>query len=175
MLFTLVKAAKSIGAQGLHDANVNVGIVMLHERGAIKIEEAAQAIEIMIEQLLSQIWRQVGLGIIQKRSNIVLQRAFAAALIVQEKWLVFVQDFAQHDVAGLKIPIEKIIAAGAQQQFRQAAEIVLQRLLVEGNAREPEIVILKIVQVPRDGLAIEAGARVAHFVIQIAARFRSEE
>src|ERR1700674_947595 len=171
MLFTLVKAAKSIGAQGLHDANVNVGIVMLHERGAIKIEEAAQAIEIMIEQLLSQIWRQVGLGIIQKRSNIVLQRAFAAALIVQEKWLVFVQDFAQHDVAGLKIPIEKIIAAGAQQQFRQAAEIAFHRLLVEWDAGQTEKVILEIIQIPRDGLAIEAGARIAHFVVQIAARF----
>src|SRR6202158_857231 len=98
MLFTLVKAAKSIGAQGLHDADVNVGVVMLHERGAIEIEEAGEAIEIMIEQLLAQIRGQVGLGIVQKRSNIVLQRAFAATLIVEEKWLVFVQHFAQHAV-----------------------------------------------------------------------------
>src|SRR6202521_4665705 len=153
MLFTLVEAAKSIGAQGLHDTNVNVGIVMLHEHGAIEIEETGQAVEIVIEQLLSQIWRQVGLGIVQKRNNIVLQRAFAAALIVQEEWLVFVQTFAQHDVAGLEIPIEKIIAAGAQQQFRQAAEIVFQRLLIERDAGKPEKVILEIIQVPRNGLA----------------------
>src|SRR5882762_7943745 len=160
MLFPLVEAAKSIGAQGLHDSDVNVGIVMLHEGGAIELEEAGEAVEIMIEQLLAQIGRQVGLGIVQKRSNIVLQRAFAAALIVQEKWLVFVQNFAQHDVAGLEIPIKKIIAACAQQQFRQAAEIAFQRLLVEGDAGEPKKVILEIVQVPRNGLAIETRARI---------------
>src|SRR6266481_8327493 len=103
----------------------------------------------MIEQLLAQIRGQVGLGVIQKRSNIVLQRTFAAALIVEEKGLVFVQNFAQHDVAGLEVAIEKIVAAGAQQEFRQAAEIVFQRLLVEWNAGEPEEVILEIIQVPR--------------------------
>ena len=121
----------------------------------------------MIEQLLAQVRRQVGLGVVQKRSDIVLQRAFAAALIVEEKRLAV----AQHDVAGLEIAIEKIIAAGAQQKFRQAAEIVFQRLLVEGNAGEPEKVIFEIIQIPRDGLAIEAGARIANFVVQIAARF----
>ena len=78
---------------------------------------------------------------------------------------------AQHDVARLEIAIEKIIAVGAQQKFRQAAEIVLQRLLVEGNSGEPQKIILEIIQIPRDRLAIEAGTRIAHFVIQIAARF----
>ena len=48
---------------------------------------------------------------------------------------------------------------------------MFQRLLVERNASEPEKVILEIIQIPRDGLAIEAGARIAHFVVQIAARF----
>src|SRR6202163_703074 len=114
MFFALVKAAKSISAQGLHNANVNVSVVILHERGAIEIEETGQAVEIMIEQLLAQFGRQVRLGIVQKRSDIVLQRAFAAALIVQEKWLVFVQNFAQHDIARLEVAIEKIIAAGSQ-------------------------------------------------------------
>src|SRR6266852_1022562 len=168
MLFALVEAAKAVSAQRLHDADINVGVVMLHERGAIKMKEAGQAVEIIIEQLLAQIGRQIGLGVVQKRSNIVLQRAFPAALIVQEEWLVFVQGSAQHDVAGLEIPIKKIIAAGAQQQFRQAAEIAFQRLLVERDAGESEKVVI---EVPRDGLAIEAGARIAHFVIQVAARF----
>ncbi len=58
---------------------------------------------------------------------------------------------------------------GAQQKLRQAAEIMLQRLLVEGNAGEPQKIVLEIVQVPRDRLAIEAGARIANLVIQIAA------
>src|SRR6266478_2508434 len=117
MFFALVKAAKSISAQGLHDANVNVGVVMLHEHGTIEIDEAGQAIEIMIEQLLAQFGRQIGFSVVQKRSDIVLQRTLAATLIVEEKWLVFVQSFAQHDIAGLEVPIKKIITAGAQQQF----------------------------------------------------------
>ena len=100
-----------------------------------------------------------------------MQRTFAAALIVEEKWLVFVQNFAQHDVAGLEVAIKKIVSAGAQQQFRQAAEIAFQGLLVERDAGEPEKVVLEIIQVPRDGLAIEAGARIAHFVVQVASRF----
>src|SRR5208337_152073 len=104
---------------------------------AIKVEETGQAVEIMIEQLLAQVRGQVGLGVVQKRSDIVLQRAFASALIVQKKWLVLVQNFAQHDVARLEIAIEKIIAAGAQRKFRQAAEIALQRLFAEGNAGKP--------------------------------------
>src|SRR4030081_2890946 len=107
MLFAFVKAPKSIRAQGLHDADVNVGVVMLHERGAIEFEETGEAVEVMIEQLLAKGGRQVRLGIVKNRSDIVLQRAFAATLIVEEEWLVFVQDFAQHDVAGLEIAIEK--------------------------------------------------------------------
>ena len=71
----------------------------------------------------------------------------------------------------MEIPIEKVIAVGAQQELRQAAEIVFQRLFVEGDAGEPEKVVLEIIQIPSDGLAIEARARIAHIVIQIAAGF----
>src|SRR5260370_42252285 len=78
---------------------------------------------------------------------------------------------AHHDVAGLEIPIEKVIAAGAQQQLRKTSEIVLQRLFVEGDAGESEKIILEVIQIPGHGLAVEAGARVARFVIQIAAGF----
>src|SRR5664280_3630866 len=42
---------------------------------------------------------------------------------------------------------------------------------MEGYAGEPKKIVLEIIQVPSDGLAIEAGTRIAHFVIQIAARF----
>ena len=96
-----------------------------------------------------------------------MQRAFAAALIIQEKWLAV----AQHDVARLEIAIEKIIAAGAQQELRQAAEVVFQRLFIEGDAGEPEKIIFEITQIPGDGLAVEAGARIAYAVVQIAAGF----
>ena len=129
--------------------------------------KARRRVEIVIEQLLAQVGRQIGLGVVQKRGDVVLQRAFAAALVIEKEGLAV----AQHDVARLEIAIEKVVAGGAQQEFRQAAEIVFQRLLVEGNAGEPEKVILEIIQIPGDGLAVEAGARIADFVIQIAAGF----
>ena len=138
---------------------------MLHERVAFEVDEAAKAVEIVVEQFLAQLRRQIGLAIVEERGDVVLQRAFAAALVVKKKWL----PVAQHHIARLKIPIEKIIVVGGQQELGQAAEIVLQRLFVEGDAGEPQKIILEIVQVPGDGLAIEAGARIAHFVIQIAA------
>src|ERR1039458_9564399 len=94
-----------------------------------------------------------------------MQRAFAAALVVKEKGLAV----AQHDIARLKIPVEKIVMAGAEQKLRQAAKVMLQRLFVEGYAGKPQEIILEIVQVPGDGLAIEAGSRITHFVIQVTA------
>src|ERR1035437_8462528 len=94
-----------------------------------------------------------------------MQRAFATALVVKKKGLAV----AQHDIARLKIPVEKIVMAGAEQKLRQAGKVMFQRLFVEGYAGKPQEIILEIVQIPRDGLTIEAGARIAHFVIQIAA------
>ena len=95
MRFALIKAAKAIGAQCLHDADVNVGIVVLHEYLTLKLDETGKLVDVVIEQLLAQFRRQIGLSIVQKRSDIVLQRASAAALIIQEKWVAV----AQHDVA----------------------------------------------------------------------------
>ena len=59
----------------------------------------------------------------------------------------------------------------AQQKLRQAAEIHLQSLFVEGYAGQPQKIILEIVQIPGDGLSIKTGPWIAYFVIQIAARF----
>ena len=106
----------------------------------------------MVEQLLAQLRRQIGLAVEEQGGDVVLQRALAAALVVEEQRL----PVAQHDVARLEIAIEKIIVIGAEQKLGQAAEIVLQRLLVEGNAGQAQKVILEIVQVPGDGLAVEA-------------------
>ena len=38
MRFALIEAAKSIGAQSLHDPDINVSVVVLHERVAIERE-----------------------------------------------------------------------------------------------------------------------------------------
>src|SRR5215471_7196056 len=53
MRLALIKAAKAVGAQGLHDTHVNVGVVVLHEGLAIELNEFADGIAVMIEQLLA--------------------------------------------------------------------------------------------------------------------------
>ena len=53
-------------------------------------------------------------------------------------------------------------------------EVVFESLLVEGNAGEAKEVVLEVVQVPGDGLAVEAGARIADFVVEVAAGFDLE-
>src|SRR5205823_11268595 len=103
--FAFVEAAKAISPQRLHDANVNVRIVMLHEGIAPKVDEAGKLVQVMIQQLQAQLRRQVSLGIVQKRGDIVLQRAPSAALVIHKKWLAL----PQHHVPGLEITIEKVI------------------------------------------------------------------
>ena len=167
MSLALVKSAKAVSAQRLHDSNVDIGVVVPHEGFAVKLNETAKLFEIMFEQLLAQFRRQVGLGIVQKRSDVVLQRPFAAALIIHKIGIAV----AQHHVPGLEIPVKKVIAGGAQQKLRQAAKIIFQGLFVEGDAGEPEKIIFEIIQIPGDGLAVEAGAWITNFVIQIAPGF----
>src|SRR6202140_5867574 len=104
----------------------------------------------MIQQLLPQLRRKIGLGVVQKRGNVVLQRPLAPALVVEEKRLAL----AQHDIARLEIPIQKVVPSRTQQKFRQTAEIVFHRLLAEGNARQSQKIVFEIIQIPRDGLPI---------------------
>jgi len=70
----------------------------------------------------------------------------------------------------LKIAIEKIVVRSREQQLGQAAEIKFQRLFVEGYSCKSEEVVLEIIQIPGDGLAIKARARIANLVIEVAAR-----
>src|ERR1017187_49162 len=113
--------------------------------------------------MLAQRGRQVGLGVVEQGSNIVVQRAFAPTLIVQKEWLAV----AQHHVARLEVAIEKRVAARGQEKPGQTAKIALQLLLVEGNSRQLEKVILEVVQVPRNRLAVKAGAWITDFVVQV--------
>src|SRR5205807_6605830 len=103
--------------------------------------------------------------VIQKRGDVVLQRAFAPALIVEKKRLALVQ----HDVARLEVAIHEVIAPGAQQKLRQPAEIIFQRLLVERNACQPQKIIFEVIQVPGNRLPVETSARITYFVVQITA------
>src|SRR6266849_2621028 len=103
MSFALVKATKSVGPQGLQDAHVNVRIVMPHKCFAVELYVAGKRLQIMIEQVLTHFRRQIGLGVKQKRSDIVLQGTFAPTLIVHEKRLAA----TQQDVSRLKIAVKK--------------------------------------------------------------------
>ena len=92
-------------------------------------------------------------------------------MIVEKVGLISARNAAHHDVAGLEISIEKVIAAGAQQKLRQAAEIVLQRLLIESNSSQSEEVVLEVIEIPRNRLPVKAGTRITHLVVQIAPGF----
>src|SRR5215467_10516737 len=113
-----------------------------------------------MQQLLAQLGRQIGLGVIEKRGDVVLQSALAPALVIEKKRL----PLTQHDVARLKIAIQKIVAVRGQQKAGEAAEIVFQRLLTEGNARQAEKIVFEVIQVPGDGLAIKTAARIAKLI-----------
>src|SRR5260370_3020497 len=164
------ETAKTVSAQGLHDADINVGIVVAEETFAIEGDEAGKAVEIVIEELLAQIGREVGLGVVQERSDVILQSAFAAALVVDKKGITV----AQHDVAGLEVAVEKIIARSTEKKFGETSEVFLKGLFVERDAGEAEEIVFEIVQIPGNGLAVEAGIGIADAVIQIAAGFDLE-
>src|SRR5712692_678955 len=100
------EAAETVSTEGLHDADINVCIVVAEETFAIEGDEAGKAVEIVIEELLTQIGREIGLGVVQELSDVILQSAFAAALVVDKKGIAV----AQHDVAGLEVTVKKIIA-----------------------------------------------------------------
>src|SRR5882724_3581478 len=167
MSLALIETAKTVGAQCLQDADVNIGVVVPQESFAVYLDKAGKAVEIVIEELLTELGRQVSLGIVQERGDVVLQSAFPAALIIHKKRIAV----AQQDVAGLEVAVEEVIAWSAQQKFRQAAEIVFEGLFVEGDAGEAEEIIFEVIQIPGDGLAIEAGDGIADTVVQIAAGF----
>src|SRR5713101_228379 len=164
------ETAKTVSTEGLHDADINVGVVVAEESFAIERDEAGKAVEIVIEELLAQIGREVGLGVVQERSDVILESAFAAALVVDKKGITV----AQHDVAGLEVAVEKIIARRTEKKFGETSEIFLKGMFVEGDAGEAEEIVFEIVQVPGDGLAIETGIGIADAVIQIAAGFDLE-
>ncbi len=64
MNFALVEAAKTIGAQRLQDTNVDVGVVVAQEGFAIERDETGEAVEIVIEKLLAEVGRKIGLGVV---------------------------------------------------------------------------------------------------------------
>jgi hypothetical protein len=65
-------------------AHIDEGMVVLHERFTLNLDETGKRVEIMIEQLPAQFRRQIRFGVVQERSHVILQRALAASLVVEE-------------------------------------------------------------------------------------------
>src|SRR5579862_1905277 len=151
MRFPFVKSAKAISSQRLQNAHINISVKVAQKFFAIDLRKIPQPVDIKIKQLLPQIRRQVRLGIVEQGSNVILKRALAPALVIQEKRF----PTSQHDIARLEIPIHEIVAIGAQQKVCQAVEVVFQSLLAKRNPGQPEKVILEIIQIPRNRLPVE--------------------
>src|SRR5256885_3823712 len=165
-----VKTAETVGTERLKNSGVDVSIVVLEKSVAIDLGVFGDAIEIVIEKLLAEFGREIGLCVEEERGQIVLECALATALIVEKIRLAV----AKHDVAGLKVAVEEKIAFGAEKKLGETLEIVFEQLFVERDAGEAEEIIFEIVEVPDDGLAIETAARVADGVVEIAAGFDLE-
>jgi len=156
-----VEAAEAVGAKGLHDADVDVGIKVLEEDGAVQRDETFEVVEIMIEELLAKFRGQVGFGVVEERGDVVLESALAAALVVDEEGSAV----AEEDIAGLEVAVEEVVAGGTEEEIGKAAEIVFEGAFVEGNAGEAEEIVFEVVEIPGDGLAVEAGVGVADGIV----------
>jgi hypothetical protein len=167
MGFALVKAAEAVSAEGLQDADVDVSVVMAEEGFAVERDEAGETVEIVIEELLAEFGGEIGLGVVEERGDVVLESALAAALIVDEEGIAV----AEENVAGLEVAIEEIIARGAEEEIGEAREVFFKGMFVEGDAGEAEKIVFEIVEIPGDGLAVEAGDGIADAVVEVAAGF----
>src|ERR1700760_3476801 len=167
MCSSFVESPESIRAQRLHQPDINVGVVITHELVAFELNKAGEPVQVFVEQLLTQLGRQVGLGIEQQRSDVVLQRALPSALVVHKIGIAV----SQHDVARLEVSIQEKILRRAQNKIGQAIEVVFQRLFAERYRREAKKIIFEVVQVPGDGLPVKTRARVGRGIIQVLPRF----
>ena len=157
----LVKAAQAVSAHGLHDADIDEGVVMPHEGLFIQ----AGGGQVMLPQLRADLGRQVGLGVVEQGGQVIMRRAASSALVVYEPRL----PVPEHDIARLEIPVKEAVGRRLQQEIREADEIVLEFLLVERDLGQLQEIVFEIIQVPHYGLAVEAGARVAELQVQAAA------
>src|SRR5690348_8757978 len=137
MRTALEKTTVAVGAERLHDTNVNVGVVVAQEGFAIDGDEVGERTKIIVKEVLAEFGRQISFGVEEQRSDIVLQSAFAAALVVHEIGLAV----TQHDIARLEITIEKEIARGLEEEIGEAAEVVFESVFVERNPGQTEKIV----------------------------------
>src|SRR2546429_583740 len=94
-------------------ATTEIYTLSLHDALPISVDGdvVGERAKIIIEKVVTEFGREVGLGVEEQRSEVVLQGACTAALVVDEIRLAV----AQHDVARLKVTVEEIVARGAEK------------------------------------------------------------
>src|SRR5437667_12612053 len=97
-----VKTAETVGTERLKNSGVDVSIIMLEKSVAIDLGVFGDAIEIVIEKLLTAFGREVGLCVEEERGQGVLECAFSAALIVEN--VRFGDEM--HDVAWRNVEVD---------------------------------------------------------------------
>ena len=63
MRLALIETTEAIGAKGLHDTDIDIGVVVTQEGLALYRNERGECVQIMIEQLLAQLRWEIGLCI----------------------------------------------------------------------------------------------------------------
>jgi len=66
MGLAFVEAAEAVGTEGLHDADVDVGIEVLEKGGAVERNEIGERVEIVIEELLAEFGGKIGFGVVEE-------------------------------------------------------------------------------------------------------------
>ena len=110
MGFAFIESPQAVGPKCLHCPDQRVSIIMANKSFPLQRNQFASDLDIVLQQFIPDRPRQIGFGVQQHRGHIVLQRASSSSLIVDEIELVL----KLHDVAGLKVPIKKILPVGLQ-------------------------------------------------------------
>ena len=118
---------------------------------------SVEGIEIFVDEEVAHLVGEVGRGLPEEGSDIVIDGASATSLEVDEVWLAVFQ----HDIARLEVTIEEGILLVLEEVIRQTLEVLLQLELIELNSLEFEEAVFEVVEVEHD-------ARPVHRLLGIA-------
>ena len=113
-------------------------------------------------QLLAQRLREARLRLPQKRGHVVVERAAASALEVDEIRLIV----DEHDVAALEVTVHEGVRLAAHQHHRHRLEVVLQLVLVKLQSGGFQETVFEIVEVPHHRAVVELRQREAFVEVQ---------
>ena len=164
VILALEEAAIAIGAEGLEDTHEDVAPEVSEPVLTLLAFQSAD-IEIMVEEVESDYFREVAFGAVEQRGHIILCCATTASLIIYIIQLVILY----HYVAALEVAVEEVSAVGLEEEVGEAVKIILEKLLVERIVGELEKMVLEVVEIPEDGLTVEVAAGIGHREVHIGA------